>query len=264
MRFLIPAFLMTVLVTGCASYSELQTLDIQRNFEFQLTGCADTTPVALEAELPSTVEVSLKSIPEVDIEARFIRMNHNMVKHIFKDGVYVSKVLSVPTVQAKRTLEGLNGRDDVELVCALDIHALSGAVTHLTSKDRVSYVQGFNIKASEWCLLGEPKVDTIENGIHLALKPTAEEESVSLELNLMHAETVTPFMDVETNLYLDQSVFIEIPIVVTRRLKTSCQLPRDETLVLAWPDISHPSELMVAFLRLETMDNPESELLSCK
>jgi len=224
MRHLTFPFLSLVLSSACAATPPARRPTVLARpvlaYEASFRGVerARATPAA-----PS------EAAPEVDLEFRLLSLTRRAAAAF--EGERVG-----PSAWTTRQAELPDfGPDEAEWLQAPRLLVHAGREQNVSVLNERAYVADFVLSGNGETLIVDPVVEVYATGLQVRLRAEAAGGRVTLDLDLTQCEELAPPSEREVRVPgLATSVALQVPELLSQRLKTAATLAPDECLVLSW------------------------------
>jgi hypothetical protein len=113
----------------------------------------------------------------------------------------------------------------------------AGLSTNWAVLNQRAYVASYEVVGNSEVLLVDPVIATCSTGLQCLLTTTAEGEAVGLEIDLRQCDELGPPAERSVQVPgLAAGATVQLPELLTQRLRTEARLAPDECLVLSWND----------------------------
>ncbi len=131
-------------------------------------------------------------------------------------------------LELQAVIRAIEKQQDVQELNGQELTVLNNQRGHVAVINQTSYVRDFDIEVAQAAFIADPKVDVIQDGIVLDVKPTVnyDRRSITLELHPTVAELIRPIPTFSTSLAgTTQPVTIQLPTLQVRSFATVATVP---------------------------------------
>jgi hypothetical protein len=148
-------------------------------------------------------------------------------------------------LQLELILRAVSKSERVQLVTAPRITLYNTARGNVSVLNQVAYVADFDVEIAQAASIGDPIIQTVQDGVVLDVRPvvSADRRFITLELRPTVAELVRPIREIVTTLGSQNSVTIQLPELDIQRIRTSIPMPDGGTVLLGGLKLSEKQDL---------------------
>ena len=148
-------------------------------------------------------------------------------------------------MQLQLILRAVSKSERVQLVTAPRITLYNTARGNVSVLNQVAYVADFDVEIAQAASIGDPIIQTVQDGVVLDVRPvvSADRRFITLELRPTVAELVRPIQEIVTTLGSQNSVTIQLPELDIQRVRTSIPMPDGGTVLLGGLKLSEKKDL---------------------
>ncbi|MHC5062677.1 MAG: type II secretion system protein GspD [Planctomycetota bacterium] len=131
-------------------------------------------------------------------------------------------------LELQAVIRAIEKQQDIQELNGQELTVLNNQRGHVAVINQTSYVRDFDIEVAQAAFIADPKVDVIQDGIVLDVKPTVnyDRRSITLELHPTVAELIRPIPTFSTSLAgTTQPVTIQLPTLQVRSFATVATVP---------------------------------------
>ena len=148
-------------------------------------------------------------------------------------------------MQLQLILRAVSKSERVQLVTAPRITLYNTARGNVSVLNQVAYVADFDVEIAQAASIGDPIIQTVQDGVVLDVRPvvSADRRFITLELRPTVADLVRPIQEIVTTLGSQNSVTIQLPELDIQRVRTSIPMPDGGTVLLGGLKLSEKKDL---------------------
>ncbi len=138
-------------------------------------------------------------------------------------------------LQVQALIRAVEKRQDIQVVNSQTITVLNNERANVAVINQTSYVRDFDIEVAQASFIADPKVDVIQDGVVLDVRPTIthDRRRVALSLQPTIAELVRPIPTFSTSLAGSTlPVTLQLPIMRVKSFATTAEVPDGGSVLL--------------------------------
>ena len=224
---------------------EHKPLKLGESFVFDYSSAIRQGTIDLDASIPP-FEKAKHTENVISIEMRIVEIPSDTARALLgADGT--PQVSSVATADAGKLLKLLLDESRASLVSAPRLTCFDQQRANVSVITQHAFVSGFEVNDSKGARVLDPVVETVNDGLTLALKPEIREGKVSLEINLVEAELVKPMAEGEV--ILDRATIkLQLPVFHMQKLSTKALVEDGGTIMVSRTKATDKGKCVVMFV----------------
>lgn len=211
---------------SCARHSAAP-LVIDEDIAFDCKGALDTSPQTTSLR-PQREKTAPRSTDTVGIRVRLYEVDHDAVQILA--GRIAPRVVRASRTRVERALHAADAKrlNTIDLAAPVDGWADAVAI------DERAYVSSFEYHAVQGAAIADPRIDVVESGIVVSLRPSAPQDDgvVAVALALTIGRVAEPVERLPFD-FAWSRLEIEVPLRFTQRLDATVPLAPDSAIVVS-------------------------------
>jgi type II secretory pathway component GspD/PulD (secretin) len=224
---------------------EYEPLKLGESFVYVYTSAIRQGAIDIDASIPPFEEAKhTDSI--ISIETRLIELPMEAARELFgSDGM--PQVYAVATTESGALLKALLDDKRANVISSPRLTCYDKQRANISVVTQHAFVSGFEVNDSKGARVLDPVVETVNDGLVLALKPEIKDGKISLEINLAEAELVKPIAEGEVKLD-GATLKLQLPVLHMQTLATKASVEDGGTIMVSRTKSTDKSKCIVMFV----------------
>jgi hypothetical protein len=207
--------------------------------------------IDLDASIPPFEEAG-QSEKIISIETRLIEIPYEAAHELLgADGT--PQVFAVATLESGRLLKALIDERRAIVVSSPRLTCLDRQRANISVITQHAYVSGFEVNDSKGARALDPVVETVNDGLVLALKPEIRDSKISLEIHLVEAALVKPIAEGEVKLD-GATIKLHLPVLHIQTLATKAIVEDGGTVMVSRTKSTDKNKCVVMFVTVRKVE----------
>ncbi len=230
---------------------EHEPLKLGESFVYVYTSAIRQGAVDIDASIPPFEEAE-HTDAIVSIEMRLFELPTEAARELFgSEGM--PQVYAVATAESGALLKALLDEGRARVVSSPRLTCFDRQRANITVITQHAYVSGFDVNDSKGARVLDPVVETVSDGLVLALKPEIKEGKITLELNLAEAELVKPIAEGEVKLD-GATIKLQLPVLHVQTLATKANVEDGGTIMVSRTKSTDKGKCVVMFVTVRKVE----------
>ena len=230
---------------------EHEPLKLGEAFDAAFSSSIRQGAIDLDASIPP-FEEARHTETVISIETRLVEMPYETA-HALLGADGTPQVLSVVTQDASNLLKSLINENSARVVSAPRLTCFDQQRANISVVTQHAFVSGFEVNDSKGGRVLDPVIETVNDGLVLALKPEIKEGKISLEIHLVEAELVKPIAEGEVKLD-GATIKLQLPVRHIQKLTTKALVEDGGTIMVSRTKATDKSICVVMFVTVRKVE----------
>lgn len=207
--------------------------------------------IDLDASIPP-FESAQDTANVISIETRLIETPVDTAKALLgADGT--PQVFAVATTDAGKLLKALIDEKRAGVVSSPRLTCFDKQRANISVITQHSFVSGYEVNDSKGARVLDPVVETVNDGLVLALRPEISEGRIALEIHLVEAALVKPIAEGEVKLD-GATLRLQLPVLHVQKLATRALVEDGGTIMVSRTKATDKSTCVVMFVTVRKVE----------
>lgn len=151
------------------------------------------------------------------------------------NGGLTAAVAFLDDLQIQAILTAVEKRQDVQELNGQNLTVLNNERGHVAIINQTAYVRDFDVEVAQAAFIADPRIDVIQDGIVLDVKPTVSHDRrhITLDMQPTVAELIRPIPTFSTSLAgATQPVTVQLPQLIVRSFATTVTVPDGSSVLI--------------------------------
>lgn len=224
---------------------EHEPLKLGESFVYVYTSAIRQGAVDLDASIPPFEEAK-HTEAIISIETRLFELPMEAARELFgSEGT--PQVYAVATTESGALLKALLDEKRASVVSSPRLTCFDRQRANISVITQHAYVSGFEVNDSKGARVLDPVVETVNDGLVLALKPEIIDSKISLEIHLVEAALVKPITEGEVKLD-GATIKLQLPVLHIQTLATKAIVEDGGTIMVSRTKSTDKNKCVVMFV----------------
>jgi Bacterial type II and III secretion system protein len=230
---------------------EHEPLKLGESFVYVYTSAIRQGAVDLDASIPPFEEAK-HTEAIISIETRLFELPMEAARELFgSEGT--PQVYAVATTESGALLKALLDEKRASVVSSPRLTCFDRQRANISVITQHAYVSGFEVNDSKGARVLDPVVETVSDGLVLALKPEIKDSKISLEINLAEAELVKPIAEGEVKLD-GATIKLQLPVLHIQTFATKVSVEDGGTIMVSRTKSTDKGTCVVMFVTVRKVE----------
>ena len=230
---------------------EHEPLKLGESFVYAYTSAIRQGAVDIDASIPPFEEAK-HTEAIISIETRLFELPAQAARKLFgAEGM--PQVYAVATAESGALLKSLIDEKRASVVSSPRLTCFDKQRANISVITQHAFVSGYEVNDAKGARVLDPVVESVNDGLVLALKPEIKEGKISLEINLAEAELVKPIAEGEVKLD-GATIKLQLPVLHIQTLATKVSVENGGTIMVSRTKSTDKGTCVVMFVTVRKVE----------